>query len=225
MHLGFLDQICRRFCLPLFRRHNNSPLFKTVYLFLFSSNYVFDDFYFIVVMNYFILKSKSVDFFFLVYKFIRLSPWLMSLYLCMNLITLFGSVWSLAGVDWFKQHVNPSRIGYVYWLGNHIHCPFIFIFFLSLSLLMFFVTSCNFTSSYQISILPSRLGLYNIKTAPLQRDKTTPNEYPGYDTKQFDREIPVIHGLWGMQSSPSFLSLPSSLWSAAVEPDKALSMG
>ena len=40
-------------------------------------------------------------------------------------------------------------------------------------------------------------------TAPLQRGKTSPNECPGYDTKQSDGDVPVMLGLWGMQSTPS----------------------
>ncbi len=29
------------------------------------------------------------------------------------------------------------------------------------------------------------------------------NEYPGYDTKQSDCEVPVMLGLWGLWSTPS----------------------
>ncbi len=32
--------------------------------------------------------------------------------------------------------------------------------------------------------------------------KHTDNEYPRYDTKQSDGEVPVILELWGMQSTP-----------------------
>ena len=46
-----------------------------------------------------------------------------------------------------------------------------------------------FKSKYQ----PSWLGLLNIPTASLQRGKTpTPNDYPGYDTKQSDSEALVL---------------------------------
>ena len=38
------------------------------------------------------------------------------------------------------------------------------------------------------------------------------NECPGYDTKQFDSEIPVMLELLGMQSTPSLLLLQGSLW-------------
>ena len=43
------------------------------------------------------------------------------------------------------------------------------------------------------------------------------NEYPGYETKQFDGEVPAVLELWGMQSTSSLPSLPG--------PDRALSMG
>ena len=40
----------------------------------------------------------------------------------------------------------------------------------------------------------------------------TPNECPGYDTKQSNGEVPVMLELWGMQSSHSLPSLPAPLW-------------
>ena len=52
-----------------------------------------------------------------------------------------------------------------------------------------------------------------------------PNDCPGYDTKQSDLEAPVMRELWGMLSTPSLPSLPGSLWSGVVAPDRALSMG
>ncbi len=55
--------------------------------------------------------------------------------------------------------------------------------------------------------------------------RSLPNEYPGYDTKQFDDEVTVILELWGMRSTPSLPSLPSPLWSRVVAPNRALSMG
>ena len=53
----------------------------------------------------------------------------------------------------------------------------------------------------------------------------SPNEYPGYDTKQFYGEAPVMLELWGMQSTPLLPSLPGPLWPGVVAPDRALSMG
>ena len=46
-----------------------------------------------------------------------------------------------------------------------------------------------------------------------------------YDTKQSDGEVPVMLGLWRMQSTPSLLLLPGPLWPSVVAPDRALSMG
>ena len=44
-----------------------------------------------------------------------------------------------------------------------------------------------------------------------------PNEYPGYDTKQSDGEVPVMLGLWRMWSIPS---LPGLLWFGMIVPDR-----
>ena len=55
--------------------------------------------------------------------------------------------------------------------------------------------------------------------------KDTPNECPGYDTKQSDGEVPAVLKLGGMRSTPSLPSLPGPLWPGAVAPDRALSMG
>ena len=77
-----------------------------------------------------------------------------------------------------------------------------------------------------IYIWPSWLGLKNTPTASLQRSKThTPNECPGYDTKQSDGEVPAMLELWGMRRTPSLPSLPGPLWPGVVAPDRALSMG
>ena len=63
---------------------------------------------------------------------------------------------------------------------------------------------CIFSSKPPLkNSLPSRLGLYNIPTASLQRGKTPPpNEYPGYDTKQSDGEVPVMLELLGNAEHP-----------------------
>ena len=47
---------------------------------------------------------------------------------------------------------------------------------------------------------------------------------PGYDTKQSD-EVPVMLGLWGMQSPSPLPLLQGPLWPGLVAPDRALSMG
>ena len=52
----------------------------------------------------------------------------------------------------------------------------------------------------------------------------SPNEYPAYDTKQFEGDAPVMHELWGMQSSPLLSLIPGPLWPRVVAPDRVLSM-
>ena len=52
-----------------------------------------------------------------------------------------------------------------------------------------------------------------------------PNECPEYDTKQSDGDVPVMLGLWGIQSTSSLPLLPGLLWPGVVAPDKTLSMG
>ena len=59
----------------------------------------------------------------------------------------------------------------------------------------------------------------------LCRGVRPPNERPGYDTKQSDREVPVMLKLCGMQSTPSLPSFPGSLWLGVVAPDRVISMG
>ena len=40
----------------------------------------------------------------------------------------------------------------------------------------------------------------------------SPNECPGYDTKQSVGEVPVMLEFWGMRGTPSLPSLPGPLW-------------
>ena len=62
-----------------------------------------------------------------------------------------------------------------------------------------------------------------ILTTLLQRGKTpSPNECPGYDTKQSDGEVPVMLGLWGMWSILSLPLLPGPHWPEMVARDRAL---
>ena len=62
-------------------------------------------------------------------------------------------------------------------------------------------------------------------TASLLSGKTTPNEYPGYDSKQSDGEVPVIGEIWGMLSTSPLWSIPGPVWPGVVTPDRVLSMG
>ena len=52
----------------------------------------------------------------------------------------------------------------------------------------------------------------------------SPNECPGYDTKQSDGEALIMLEIWGMQITPSLPLLPSPLWPRVVVPDRVLSM-
>ena len=59
---------------------------------------------------------------------------------------------------------------------------------------------------------PSQLGLQNTLTTSLQKGKTS----PGYDTKQYDGEAPIILKLWGMQSDSSLPLLLGSHWKCPI---------
>ena len=52
-----------------------------------------------------------------------------------------------------------------------------------------------------------------------------PYECPGYNTKQFDSEVPVLQEIWRTWSAPSLPLLPNSLWPGVVVPERVLSMG
>ena len=52
----------------------------------------------------------------------------------------------------------------------------------------------------------------------------TSNEFPVYDTKQSDGEVPVMLKLWGMPNTPSLPLLPGPLWLEVVAPDRVLSI-
>ena len=83
----------------------------------------------------------------------------------------------------------------------------------------------DFTQESVQIVLPSRLGLFNTPTAPLQKGKSPTQQVSCYDTKQSDGEVPVMLELWGMLSTPLLPSLPGPLWLGLVAPDRALSMG
>ena len=51
------------------------------------------------------------------------------------------------------------------------------------------------------------------------------NECPGYDTKIYDGEGPVMLELWGIRSIPSLTLLPGPLWFRVVAYDRVLSIG
>ena len=72
-------------------------------------------------------------------------------------------------------------------------------------------------SHHEQNILPSRLGPQNTLISS--------NECPGYDTKHYDGEAPVILELLRMQSTPLLPSLLGPLWSGVVAPGRVLSIG
>ena len=52
----------------------------------------------------------------------------------------------------------------------------------------------------------------------------SPNKCPGYNSKQYDGEVPVMLEIWGIRSTPKLSSLPGPLWPGVEAPDSALSM-
>ena len=74
-------------------------------------------------------------------------------------------------------------------------------------------------------MLTQSVSAANTQTASPQRGKTPAKEYPGYDTKQSDGEVPVMLELWEMRSTPSLPSHPGPIWPEVVAPDRVLSMG
>ena len=71
---------------------------------------------------------------------------------------------------------------------------------------------------------PSQLELQYTLTASLQRSKTPPMSVL-YMTLNNHGEAPVMLKLKGMQSTPSLLLLPGSLWPGVVASDRVLSIG
>ncbi len=78
--------------------------------------------------------------------------------------------------------------------------------------------------SNHIFLCPVSLGC-RIHWLHLCRVVRTPNDCPGYDTKQSDSEVPIMLEPWGMRSTSSLTSLPGPLWPGVVAPDRALCMG
>ena len=54
---------------------------------------------------------------------------------------------------------------------------------------------------------------------------TSAEECSGYDTKQYDGEVPVMLELWGMRCTSSLPLFPGPLWLGMVAPDRSLSTG
>ena len=81
------------------------------------------------------------------------------------------------------------------------------------------------TSVHRSFLLPRRLGLKIHRMYVCSGVRPLPNEYPVYDTKQYDWVVPEMLDFWGMQSTPSLPSLPGQLWPGVVAPDRVLSRG
>ncbi len=52
----------------------------------------------------------------------------------------------------------------------------------------------------------------------------TPNECPGYNTKQSDGEVPVMLEPWGIRSTSSLPLFPGPLWPGMVAPEHILKL-
>ena len=59
----------------------------------------------------------------------------------------------------------------------------------------------------------------------ISAERIPPHEFPGYDTKQSDGEVPVMLEFWGMWSTLLSPLLPGPLWLRVVAPDRVLSLG
>ena len=77
---------------------------------------------------------------------------------------------------------------------------------------------------YRTKPLPSRLGLQNTPTVSQKRGKTH-SGCRGYDTKQFDGEVPVMLEFGAIQMTPSLSSLPGPHWPEMEAPVSIFSMG
>ena len=124
------------------------------------------------------------------------------------------------------------NISYCYYFTNFLKWTSSSLLFLSLyfSQSVFSLHLVYMRVSWKVHRLtkilrPSRLGLQNTLTAPLQKGKTPSSECPRYDTKQSDGEVPVMLELWAMWRTPLLPLLPGTLWPGVVAPDSVLPMG
>ena len=122
-------------------------------------------------------------------------------------------------------------------VGLRYHCDYDIIMAMVVSIQQFNCVQINQSSSYKplkfITIFI--LSFYSVwrvgwgcrihRLHLCRRVRPSSNECHRHDTKQSDREVPVILELWEMQSISSLPLLPSTLWSGMVAPDRALSMG
>ena len=84
---------------------------------------------------------------------------------------------------------------------------------------------CTWAPSLLVCFAQSARAVEYTDCFSTEEQDPLPNECPGYNTKQFEGEAPVMLELWGMWSTPSLPSLPDALRLGVVAPDRALSMG
>ena len=77
--------------------------------------------------------------------------------------------------------------------------------------------SCNYSKH-----LAQSAGAIEYTNCTSVEGKDHSNECPVYDTKQSDGEVPVMLEFGGMRSTHSLPSLPGSLWTGVVAPDRVI---
>ena len=110
-------------------------------------------------------------------------------------------------------------------VGRHAHLCILLVVEIRMKRYIMLLWSYHIVATWN-SILESK-G-YNSRchnTKKPKQTKTSHNEYPGYDTKQSDGEVPVMLVLWRMQSTPSLLLLSGPFGPGMVALGKAQSMG
>ena len=78
---------------------------------------------------------------------------------------------------------------------------------------------------FQLFFLAQLAGTVEFTNCISAEEKDSSNEFPGYDTKQSDAEVPVMLKLWEMPITSLLRSLQGPHWSGVVAPDKVQSMG
>ena len=162
----------------------------------------------------------------------------------MSTVSVFYFSCTRGFILWFSIELLPLFFSSVNWTLAAPHFPL--VIFLSFFLFSFFRWASFFATMEGPPIINSPINSRNSQTlfdaSPdpsgcpvgwdcrihwlhLCRGVRPPNEYPGYDTKQSDREVPVMQGPCGIRSTPSLPLLPGPHWPGVVAPDRALCMG
>ena len=109
---------------------------------------------------------------------------------------------------------------------------FFFFFFCSFTVYPYdniVITGCCYKSLLPFLCLPNpsvaqSAGAVEYTDCTSAEGLEPPHECPRYDTKQYDGEVPVMLGLWGIRSISSLPLLRDQLWPGVVAPDRVLSM-